>query len=279
MDIIEFILNLLKPLLALWGITKPKSQEELEKGREEKIKIEEENQAELEKEQIEQEKRAVAIRYAHALDYAVTLEYYFRGYGDSRYPEYVRTYEKGIISRKEYNKLKKADPDSIHLVTYCNVLNRKIARGCFDFGLWDNRQDSEYNWLKWDLKAGYPGRNYSSIFYNMGCRTSKNTAIDSAKKGLIKELTCKEAQERANCGIYICGINNGHEIVVYPDLENEYDDTRGCKIAQAGWYNISNVYISGKECWGTNWKNKDIHFFEFPYEGLGFVDYLNLEEV
>lgn len=274
MSIIKIVFSLLKSLLSI--LSSIKSQKELEEEREAEVIIEEDNQEKLERERIEQEKRAVAIRYMKALDYAVTLKYYFRGYGNSKYPEYVRTYEFGIITRKEYEKKKKENPKSVYLVTYCNVLNRKIARGCFDFGLYDNRQDPEYSWLKWDLKAGYP-HEYGKIFYGMTPKYAKLTAIASAKAGKIKELSCKEAQKRANCGIYVCGINDGHEVVVYPDLDNEYNDNIGCKIAQAGWYNVSNVYISGKECWGPNWKNKDIHFFEFPYEGLGFVDYLHLE--
>lgn len=259
-------------------IDEKKRQENLEKQRQEELRLQKEKEEQLRLESIEKQKRAVAERYARALDYAVTLVYYFRGYENIKYPEIVRTYEFGQITREEYDRRKKENPDSIHLVTYCNVLARKIGRGCFDYGLYDNRRDPEYNWLNWDLKAGY-GFDYGKIFYGINPKTSKEMLIEAAIQGKIKELTPRQAQERANVGIFVMAVEDNHAAVIYPDFDNAYDENRGPKIAQAGWYNISNIYISEYQSWGANWKGYDIHFFEFPYEGQGFVDYLKLEEV
>lgn len=223
-----------------------------------------------------EKKQAYAKRLKDALDYATSLVFYKAGYENINFPDIVRTYQKGQIKRSEYNTLK-ARGESINLVTYCNVLAFKILKGCFDYGLYDNRQDEKYNWLNYDLTCAFD-MNINDIFYGLLPEKALSLLIKASSNGKVKQLEAISAQKRANCGVPILGINQGHVVIVYPNNEI-YNSEKGVKVAQAGLYNASNIYISDPICWGKNWKSIGIRFFEFQYQNKEFLKYPPLEVV
>lgn len=94
----------------------------------------------------------------------------------------------------------------------------------------------------------------------------------AADKGVIRELTPKQAQERANQGVLVMGIapkpQSGHVVGVWP-TNMPFDPILGPKIFQAGWYNIYDVYISDSRCWGPEWTRYFVRFYEFRNRDTG----------
>lgn len=186
---------------------------------------------------IQKVKEAKALRLRNALDYAVQLPFYQKGY------------EKWADGSPKY---------------FCNVFAMKFLAGCFDYGLYDNNKDTDYNWLNYDLSC--INKDINKVYYGILPHNLFDICKKLVEDEIIKEHTPGTAQAKANEGIpilVVCGeLKHGHEAIVYPN-DKKYDDQLGCKIGQAGNYNISDVYISDYKVWGSNWKQRKLGFFEF----------------
>jgi hypothetical protein len=226
MYILQLIYNFFFRLL-FSEIEKEKRRKEEEEKRDEETEIE---KAE------EEERKIRAKRLAEALDYAVKLPYYQRG----------------------YEKWSDGTPK-----TFCNVLARKFLLGNFDYGLYDIYKDSGYTWLNYDIQQVFTDMSVTSALFGVNTTGAYRLAKNAVEENRVKQLTPEEAQEKANNGTPIWGVYPGHEVIVYPD-DNDYDSNLGPKVAQAGGVNFSGKYISHKYCWGEKWKDLDILFIQFP---------------
>ena len=183
-----------------------------------------------------------ARRLKAALDYAVKLPYYQKGYelNDDGTPKY-----------------------------FCNVWARKFLLGIFDYGLYDMEKDEGFYWLNYDISPVF-GDDMSKACYGTTIEDAYDKAIKATMLGKVKQIQPKLAQDRANEGRVIWAVCKKpgwqHELIIYPDDEF-YDDILGPKVAQAGAKNFSNKYISDPWCFGENWKTLDIRFYEFKLKG------------
>jgi hypothetical protein len=189
-----------------------------------------------EDEKAEEEKKIRVKRLAEALDYAVKLPYYQRG----------------------YQKWSNGKPK-----TFCNVLARKFLLGNFDYGLYNNYKDPKYFWLNYDIQLVFTDMSIQKAVYGVNTTGAYNLAQKAIQAKRVEGLTPVQAQEEANNGVPVWAVYPGHELIVYPD-SGEYNKELGPKVAQAGGVNFSNKYISHRYCWGKNWKNLDILFIKFP---------------
>jgi hypothetical protein len=99
-----------------------------------------------------------------------------------------------------------------------------------------------------------------------------DNCVKAAQKGLIKELTPREAHGKAYFGVMVMGICKtpgwGHVVGIWTDHE-KYDEKKGPRIFQAGWWSIYGAHISDRKRFGREWKKIWIRFFEFSKKDTG----------
>ena len=183
-----------------------------------------------------------ARRLKAALDYSVKLPYYQKGYelNDDGSPKY-----------------------------FCNVWARKFLLGIFDYGLYDMEKDEGFYWLNYDISPVFGDDMFKACF-GTTIEDAYDKAIEASMLGKIKGLTPLYAQLRADEGRAIWAVCKTpgwqHELIICP-AKGFYNDKLGPKITQAGARNCSDIYIADPWCFGENWKNLDIKFYEFKLKG------------
>jgi len=165
----------------------------------------------------------------------------------------LKQYKRGYPNNRCYKGTNKP-------VTYCNIFARDFLDSKMKKIWIMGYLISEYNY---DISFLRPDKSISDIILS----TSIEIAYDNLKYKYsnVKEHTRESAQKRANEGIPIFCISkkHRHEVIVISDLDNDYDETKGPLVAQAGWFN-GIYYSSDKRCWGVDYKDPEIKYYEFP---------------
>jgi hypothetical protein len=147
---------------------------------------------------------------------------------------------------------------------FCNIAARDIL---------SNKDNEKYSgwfgnffsYYSYDIKAIFP--TFTSILSTPIDKAYRG-ALAAIKRGLVKSLMPREAQERANEGAVIWVVapswvfTFGHEAIVAPDWQ-AYSHTRGCKIAQAGKYCCIG-YARDSRIFGERYRDTRILYIEFP---------------
>jgi len=168
-------------------------------------------------------------------------------------------------------------------ITKCNLFTKSILS-------WQGARYliSDFRMLDFnhDITSMNPGAYLCQIMRNTDTRTEYANIDRMAKSGLQTaqthdimlpdelhnyplEITEFQAQDYANQGAVVLAISAylppvGHEVIIRPDDE-PYDEARGCKMTQAGWFN-GTFYM--RDIFGEIWRSpkSDIKYIIFPKE-------------
>ena len=144
-------------------------------------------------------------------------------------------------------------------LTFCNVAARDTLDNR-DHRYWGTTYGFLIDDLQLDISMIFPN---SFSILRISIKDAYNIVVRAIRQKRIESVSCEQAFYLAQKGevVWIISAYRNHEAIVYP-YYGEYDAEKGCKIAQAGYYNTID-WISSDKCFGKGWKSKEILFIHF----------------
>jgi hypothetical protein len=143
--------------------------------------------------------------------------------------------------------------------TYCNILALDVL---------DSSSPRKYlgtaiDAFRYDIRIALRGNDLENLL-STPLHESYTRIMQGVAQGRATDVSAREAQAFANSGrpVLVMSAKYDHMAIVYPD-PMPWDDLRGPKIAQAGWYN-GVFYISDFRSFGKLWGDPEIRYIVLP---------------
>lgn len=150
--------------------------------------------------------------------------------------------------------------------TSCNLFSRDALDSTFKTGphSWAGGIGGLISEWNYDISPINLGASIANCILNTPIPTAYHNLLKAAQDKLITDCTAQFAQMLANSGelVHVVSVMFNHEAIVIPDADNEFNEIRGCYIANVGGHS-GLMYMSDKRTFGAfkNWHSGDIKYY------------------